>query len=194
MSVGTTVSVLGIDPGLANMGLVEADVCLLTGKVINVSRMTLIRTEKSKDKQVKRRNDDMHRARTLQEGLSTAASRCLLGMAEVPGGAQSARAAYALGIAVGILSSCPVPLIEVDPQQVKKAVTGKKTASKQEMIEWATAQFPDADWIKQRGRLTDANEHLADALAIIFAGITTPEFKSWSAIAASIKGSMASGT
>lgn len=191
--MGTTVAVLGIDPGLANMGLVEAEVCLLTGEVIKISRMTLIRTEKSKDKQVKRRNDDMHRARLLTNGLSDSASRCLLGMAEIPGGAQSARAAYALGVAVGVLAGCPIPLIEVDPQQVKKEVTGKKTASKQEMIEWATAKFPDADWIRQRERITDANEHLADALAIIFTGITTPEFKAWSAIAASVRGSMGSG-
>ena len=49
------------------------------------------------------------------------------------------------------------------------------------MINWAFDKHPDVNWItkKRKGslRLTNANEHLADAIAVIYAGIQSDQFK-----------------
>ena len=45
------------------------------------------------------------------------------------------------------------------------------------MIAWATGVYPDAPWKRHGGRVTDDNEHLADAVAIAHAGVQTPEFR-----------------
>jgi len=72
-------------------------------------------------------------------------------------------------------------VIEVDPYAVKLATVGTRTASKDDMIQWAHARYPYANWItrKLKGKetLTNANEHLADAIAAVTAGIETQAFK-----------------
>ncbi|MEZ6841385.1 hypothetical protein ABVN80_15055 [Acinetobacter baumannii] len=101
---------------------------------------------------------------------------------EVPVGSQSARAMASYGICIGVLSSCPLPLIQVTPTEVKLAGTGIKTATKGEMIEAAMNAHPEAKWPmrKIKGVLEplSSNEHLADATFAIKAGLDTDEFKS----------------
>ncbi len=108
------------------------------------------------------------------------AEGCAVAISEVPSGAQSARAAFMLGSVVGVLASCPVPLIQVSPIEVKKATVGKKTASKQEMIDWAVARYPDLPWLRRKSRgelvLVNKNEHLADAVATLHCGVQSVQF------------------
>lgn len=86
------------------------------------------------------------------------------------------------GISIGVLAGCPIKLIEVNYTEVKVAATGRKTATKGEMIEWAMNKYPHADWLmrKLKGQTIPIadNEHLADACAIAEAGVRTPEFLS----------------
>ena len=70
-------------------------------------------------------------------------------------------------------------LIEVSSLEVKKSSVGKKTASKEEMRQWAYEKWPDAPWLKHGGKLVQKNEHLADALASVEAGIRTEQFKGY---------------
>lgn len=56
------------------------------------------------------------------------------------------------------------------------ATVGSKTASKQEMIEWAMHHHPEANWpMKTRNKalsvITGSAEHMADAIAAIHAGL-----------------------
>ena len=98
---------------------------------------------------------------------------------EVPVGSQSARAMASYGVCIGLLAALSdKPLIEVTPTEVKLAAVGSKTASKQEMISWASDLYPHLNWIKSRGKseLADKNEHIADAIGAIHAGILTDEF------------------
>ena len=44
------------------------------------------------------------------------------------------------------------------------------------MIESAVNMHPDAPWIRKDGKLLAKNEHLADALASIYAGLRSPQF------------------
>lgn len=84
------------------------------------------------------------------------------------------------GVCIGILGGITIPTIQVTPTEVKLVATGSKTASKQDMIDWAVKQYPNAKWLTktQKGitSLVSKNEHLADALATIHAGVLTDEF------------------
>lgn len=177
------IDVLGVDPSLNNFGLVRADIDLSSFEV-NVKSLTLAQPPKQEaghKKVVRKNSDDMRRARHLVKALHGAAEGAQIAIVEVPVGSQSARAMASYGICIGVLASCPIPIIEVTPNEVKLISVGKKTASKREMIEWAHYLYPNADWLtrKLKGKmvLIDKNEHLADAIAAIFAGMATQEFQ-----------------
>lgn len=179
--------VIGIDAAFSNVGLAVADVTTsATGEILKVEvlDLRLIHTEavKKRPKGVPRSSDDLRRAREAVTGIHEyiALWRPDRVVAEVPFGSQSARASWALGIAVGVLASIP-NLIEVTPGQVK-AATGEKHADKDEMIAWGIETYPDAPWAmrKLKGALVQVastNEHLADALAAIHAGTQTKQYR-----------------
>ena len=56
-----------------------------------------------------------------------------------------------------------------------------RKVTKDEIIEWAVKEWPKAPWLRAHNRKTGsivkANEHLADAMAVVKAGIQTPEFQ-----------------
>lgn len=171
-------NVIAIDAAFANMGLAAA-VILPTGKVL-CNDLLLVSSEREDKKVVRKSSDDLRRAQHLAVMLRhwQGLHRPSIAFAEVPSGSQSASAARALGIAVGVLASCTVPIIEVSPMEVKRLFgTGKKGATKAEIIAWAVKKWPSAPWLRYKGRLTQANEHLADAMAVIEAGMQTPAFQ-----------------
>lgn len=155
-------------------------------KLLAVEDLKLIKSEKSKNKTVRVSSDRLARATFIRTEVCNYIQDCPVVFAEIPTGAQSASAAFAFGIVLGIYASLPVPVIEVAPSETKMAAVGTKTASKQEMIEWATSKFPDAPWLltKRQGIMVpiNDNEHLADAVAIAHAGVNTPVFKQMSSM------------
>lgn len=182
---------VGIDAAFANMGFARVLVCSETEK-ITCQDLILASTEAEQQKVVRKSSDRLRRGAELRAAMLTACDGAVFAFVEVPSGTQSAAAAFGLGIAVGILAGCPIPIIEVSPMEVKEAVAGKRVkqgASKAEVIAWAEARWPAAPWLRAKhkakakgvtlpaGRLTADNEHLADALASVVAGIQTPEFK-----------------
>ena len=180
------IKVLGIDMAFSNVGLVLANVDLTDpdAPVINVEDMCLVHTEslKKRPRGLSKASDDLRRARESLQAIHTkiASWGPQVVIAEVPFGSQSARAAWGLGIAVGILASLE-GLVEVSPREVK-AATGEPHADKDYMIEWAMEKHPEAPWAwrKYKGTLisvSSTNEHLADALAAIYAGLKTKDFK-----------------
>ena len=104
---------------------------------------------------------------------------------EVPVGSQSSRAMASYGICVGVLGALRArgrPFFEVTPTEVKLAATNNKNATKSQMIEWATTAHPEAPWPTQtqKGvtRIVDSKaEHMADAIAAIYAGTRSPIFR-----------------
>lgn len=175
--------VVGIDPSIRNSGIAIGRV-LLPSLEIQIDDIVLAATDSQHGKQVRKNSDDLRRAQEIVTQLEKACEGAAFAITEVPTGAQSARAAWMLGMSVGILASLKVmrvPLIQVQPSETKIASIGKKTASKAEIIEWAVAKYPDAPWLryKRHGEmlLTDSNEHLADAIAVMHAGILTNEFQ-----------------
>ena len=177
--MSNTITILGHDPSLANWGFALVDVNVDTLEM-KPQLIKLTKTVKSKNKQVRASSDKLMRGRQLREAFLSHEAKAHINAAEVPSGTQSATAATALGIATGVLACHHKPLIEVSPTEVKKSVTGYATASKEEMIEWATDLWPDLDWLAGRailGKYAQDNEHLADALAIVHTAIRTEQFK-----------------
>lgn len=170
------IKAIAIDPAFANMGLARVSIDTQSGKV-TCDDLKLIRTEQLDLKVVRKSSSDLSRARVLSQALTEWCYGSTIAFAEIPSGAQSAAAAKGLGIAVGVIAGCPLPLIEVSPTEVKRLFGEKGPVSKAQIITWAMKTWPQAPWLKHNGKVTLANEHLADALAIVMAGMKTQEFQ-----------------
>lgn len=126
---------LAIDIGFSNYGCTVLD---FTGMPIKVGTM---HTQKTKQKLLRVADDDTQRITQLSSGLSRVISENgIKGVfAELPPSAsQSAVAAKALGMAVALtvatLSVHKIPVEWATPNEVKKALTGKANASKEEIM------------------------------------------------------------
>lgn len=181
-TVTTTVKVLGIDPAYSNLGLVLADIDPTTGVIVGTPELQLVATAPGKAKKaVRKSSDDLRRCRELCAALAPLVARADVVCAEMPVGSQSASAMKGVGVCTMLLATVQKPLIELTPEEVKLASVGTKTATKKEVIDWAYRRHPEANWLRARGKpdaeLTNANEHIADAVAVIEAATKTDHFK-----------------
>lgn len=179
----TILRVASIDPALRNFGLVKGTIDIEDANFpLTIEKMQLVESssDASAKKQVRKNSDDLERARKLQRNMMRFIQDVQMVFVEVPVGSQSARSMASYGICIGILASINKPLIQVTPTEVKLAAVGSKTASKEDMINWASSAYPDADWLttKRKGEIVmlNKNEHLADAIGAIHAGIITDPF------------------
>lgn len=175
--------VASFDPSLNNFGMVKGTINLDSPNFdFQIETMLLVETDtdKANKKVVRKNSDDLTRAIKLTRAANSFVDDVSMVFVEVPVGSQSARAMASYGICIGVLSSIRKPLIQVTPTEVKLAATGTKTASKEDMIAWATNAYPDAPWLKMKRNgktvLVNKNEHLADAVAAVHAGIVSDPF------------------
>lgn len=184
MSHPRLIKVVGQDPSLRNWGLAVGHLELETKK-LTIDYVDLTNPELPKGKQVRQNSLDLESALQLYKGAARVVSGAHAVFIEVPVGSQSARAMASYGICVGVLGALRangIPFFEVNPIEVKLASVGNKTATKQEMIKWAMAKHPEANWpmYKQNGQaiVSEAKaEHMADAIAAIYAGLNCNSFK-----------------
>lgn len=186
------IELIGMDVSMRNFGFAKAVYDTETG-AIEVVDLNLAETkpaDKATKKKIRQNCLDLDAAKEMQHAMVEQCKGMTLALVEVPVGSQSARAMMSCGLCIGVLSSCPIPIIPVTPTQVKKAGFGVASATKEEQIEWATEKYPDAPWmrVKSTGKLLGKNEHLADAVAAIHAGVETEEFKALIAIIAQMSG------
>lgn len=178
-------NVVGADPSLRNWGIAAGNYDTET-KVLNIPVLRVTRADVPTGKQVRQNSKDLLVAQQLYAGMEPFLAGVNVMFVEVPVGSQSARAMASYGVCVGVLGALRAndhTFIEVTPTEVKMATVGKKTASKEEMIAWALAAFPNAPWPFHHGRLNAGlAEHMADACAAIVAGLATNEFKQLAAI------------
>lgn len=178
------IKVVGQDPSLRNWGLAVGHLDVDTHK-LEISFLTLTNPELSKGKQVRQNSNDLESAFQLYKEASEVSAGAHAVFVEVPVGSQSARAMASYGICVGVLGALRangIPFFEVTPTEVKLASVGNKTATKQEMIQWAMKKHPEANWpiYRQHGKdmVSEAKaEHMADAIAAIYAGLSCNAFK-----------------
>lgn len=178
------IKVVGQDPSLRNWGLATGHYNLKTHK-LTITDLQVTQPVLSKAKQVRQNSLDLESAKQLFEAALQATAGAQAVFIEVPVGSQSARAMASYGVCCGLLGALRaigIPFFEVSPMEVKLASAGKATASKREMIQWATMQHPEATWpiYKKNGKsiVTEAKaEHMADAIAAIYAGLSCNSFK-----------------
>ena len=173
------IQVAGFDPSFTNWGIAEGQLDLDTGYLENV-RLEIVSTEKGKAKQVRTNSDDLQRCEELARKALEVGRRCKAIFVEVPVGSQNASGMKAYGVVCGILGTLRaegIQIIEVTPTEVKKTFTGNKNATKEQMIAQAVQLYPDANFPKHRGQIASKAEHVADALAAIHAGVSTPIFQ-----------------
>jgi Holliday junction resolvasome RuvABC endonuclease subunit len=174
------IRIAGIDGSKTNFGisLLSLDTDTMA---LSVEDLILVKTEKTKVKQVRASSDNLRRAREIYLVTREALKGCAAVFVEVPSGGQSYDAVLGFGIVIGLYASLELEPIEVSPAETKKAALGTSTASKSEMIEWAVEKFPEAPWRmrKLHGEMVPKkdNEHLADGVAIAHAGIMLPSFR-----------------
>lgn len=185
----STIKILAADVGFQNFGMAKfaLDIESLELELLYIKLVETRPETKANGRKVVRKNsDDLRRAKVVWEGFERECRDVALVFAEVPSGAQNARAALGFGMMIGILGASPRPIIQVMPSETKEAAIGRtKNVEKPEMIAWATALYPQADWKlvarntarQKKGDFHDDNEHCADACGIAHAGILTDEFR-----------------
>lgn len=174
------IGVAGMDPSFRNWGIAEGQLCLDSGVLTDLNLM-VVKTEKSKVKQVRTNSSDIQSARELADLVLPVGHRNKVTFVECPVGSQSASGMKAYGASIGILGcmqSAGIQLIEVTAYEVKKALTGNKNATKEEMIAAAMQLYPEANWPILGGKVVAGKaEHMADSIGAIHAGVLTPAFQ-----------------
>lgn len=181
--------IVGFDPSMTAWGIAEAELDMETG-YLTTPRLTVLEPIKLTNKQVRQNSTDLYVAEQLATAAFQAARDAKLVFAEVPVGSQSARAMCAYGVCVGILGALRsegVQVIEVTALEVKLALSGRKNATKEQMIAAAVGLYPDANFPRytqngknfKKGDIADKAEHAADAIGAIHAGVQTPLFQNF---------------
>lgn len=175
------IPVMGMDPSLLHWGLASADLDLTTG-ILTTPFIQVIEPSELEGKNIRVNSNDLFKSRQIAEVLIPLAQKAKVIFVEVPVGSQSARAMAGYGICVGILSTLQAlgcEIIQVGALESKKALTGNKNATKQQMIDYAYENYPQANWYwnAKKDKLLARNEHAADAIAAIHSGVNTPIFQ-----------------
>jgi Holliday junction resolvasome RuvABC endonuclease subunit len=167
---------------MSNFGMVKGHLDMTSGAFFPDDIQLIETKPDTKNKKTVRKNsDDLNRAKAIFDGMTEFIADVEIVFVEIPVGSQSARAMASYGMCIGILSSIQKSFVQVTPLEVKIAATGKKTATKAEMINWATTLYSKVNWFTRKLKgvetVTNKNEHLADAIAAIHAGCKTEQFK-----------------
>lgn len=180
------VKVVGQDPSMNNWGLVAGEIDLANNWSVRVTDMLVVQNLKKnikENKTVRRSTLDLERTRDLSRRVNEFITRHSpkFTMIEVPHGSQSASAMKGYGICLGVLGSIRTPMIQLTETECKLNAVQKRTATKAEMISWAMDLHPTAPWKmrKSKGQVVSVdgyNEHLADAIGAIHAGMLSDQF------------------
>jgi len=168
---------ISIDSSLANTGIA-------TGYIdekdeINVETISLHETKKDNSKKVRASSDTIARCQSTYKFIMDviAWSDPHVIFIETPSGSQNSSAMKSYGATCQLIGSLEPNPIQVTPAEVKLYSVGIMTATKDQMIKWAHDKYPNIGWDKHKdGTLKNKNEHMADAIAIAYAGIKTPIF------------------
>lgn len=177
-------NLVGFDPSLRNWGVASGTFNTKTSE-FSLTGLGLVQPVLPTGKQVRQNSKDLEAAQQLAAGALAACQEAHAIFVEVPIGSQSARAMASYGICVGVLGALRAtgkPFFELTPTEVKLHVTGTKTATKSDMIAWATGAFPNAPWPThtkhgQQLIVEGKAEHMADATATVMTGINSSLFR-----------------
>lgn len=161
--------VIGVDPGFASCGWAAVELAGDEDLLVAVGTITTKPSDRKHGILVA--HDDVRRGEELLEAmLAVIATHNPVALAvELPSGSRGARAAACLGAAKMLVSALRhitgLPLVAVSPADLKAAVTGSKTATKEQVQAALTRRFPGAAWPARKADV----EHAADALGAFVA-------------------------
>lgn len=169
------ITVLGLDPGFANMGW--AEMCWDRGRGHwSVARLGVLQTGRSSKKlRLLQCEDEMRRADELSESLLEVSGYTQAVVVEsrisMPGSKRGSHSSATTGIPYGIVAMLravrKVPLVQVTPQQIKKTLCGKTSASKAD-VQWAVESAVHCVSMVER-TAASKRHHVYDAIAAVLA-------------------------
>lgn len=139
---------------------------------IEGGRVTVIRSgviETKRGDEMNAADDNLRRAREVHERLVRAIEEFKPSIiyGEAMSHPRDSRAAAMLSMSWGIVAAVAarygIPIEQAGPMPLKASITGKRTASKDEMIAAVRAIYPEVAWERRK----DLHEHQADAVAAI---------------------------
>lgn len=176
------ITIMGGDPGFASFGYAIAQIDG-TGQVKplivrGVPVMRLISTDKSNKKlEVYAGDDNVRRCREIYIGLCEVfeAFKPKAFVVERMSYPRSAPVSHKMGLAWGAVVAATtngnIPIVQISPQAVKKALTGSRSASKDAIQQTLHAQYGI-----DPGLFTAAvREHVFDALGVVVAAYESSE-------------------
>lgn len=167
--------VIGIDPGLAhfgccvvNIGRTEADDVLL--------KVGVCTTEKTSKKQDVRSADDMFRRSAelanwlvdFTDEFSQPTLVCMESISYPRNSVSSAGIGMSFGIVAAYVQRFGVPVAATTPQELKMYVSGRKSASKEEVQSALSKRFPNLLELLSPIKRAE-HEHAADAVGAVVA-------------------------
>lgn len=176
--------VLGVDPSFSNWGMAKSIYDLDSG-ILKIEELLVVKPVKQTAKTVRQNSVDLYRAKQISKGMIEALRWADVITVEVPHGSQSARAMCSYGACIGILGclmNTNTPFIQVNANETRHIVTGRKDATKAQAIAWGMSKHPEANWPMRIHKgvsevVAGTAEHMADAILSIYAAMATDEFK-----------------
>jgi Holliday junction resolvasome RuvABC endonuclease subunit len=174
--------VVALDPSFRNTGYAVIEL----GEKGPVLRSVGVIVTKKIDKKVKMyAGDDNHRCAQLiatQLGEVLDVWKPFLVVAEAQAGSKNSRAAQLMGMGWGVVSAVTAarrtPVIQAQPQSVKLATTGVKTATKLAVQTAVQLRFPAVVPLLADVRPPSLHEHVYDALGVFIACESSTEIQS----------------
>ena len=169
------IKILGVDAGLAHLGWA---ILALDRRTCELIDSGVIITEKAKKKVNVSTSEDTVRRLTEQLSMfesilkkhkpSIVAIEAFSHLRNA-----SASAKYGMSFA-SVITSCralELPILQITSSEAKFKTTGKKSASKQEVINAVSKEFKNVCWPKlsTQKKSDDVKEHVADSIAIAWA-------------------------
>lgn len=174
--------VLGLDPGFASLGWALVEITSQDERILHVGT---IRTAKARTRVLV--TDDLHRrgqelARALAallESYPTVGAICAESWSQPRNASAAAKVARAWGVIDALAEARALPLLSASPQAIKKAMTGKASASKEEVIAALDALLDGGmEAALVAGKVNKGQrEHAADAVGAVVACLDHPHLR-----------------
>lgn len=169
---------VSIDPSLKNTAVVAGEI---EGKALKPKLSFLVQTEKTKNKQVRASSDTIQRCKQIYERVNNFISEYSPNVvfAESPIGSISFKAAVSYSASCFLIATIEPTPIEMTPTEVKVGTVGKKTATKEDMINWCLENYPPFILEKNKNGTINKSksEHLADAMAVAHCGVNSDQYR-----------------
>lgn len=182
-----SIFLLGIDPGFANLGY---SILELTASWKKLQVAGVLCTEKSdKKRKVLAADDNVRRARQIAAVLENLVQTnsvsviCAESMSFPRNASAAAKMAMSWGIIASITERLRLPLLQVSPQELKMAVCGKKSATKEEVQASIKRQLSVEKFLS--GTARSLHEHAYDSVGATLACLDSEVVRALTALTAS---------